>query len=70
MDEAEVARRWDDRLLRLRAHLDGWWQHEVTLAIDVTRIEHNRDLSAALARTATIQPVRSAAGLRHTVLRF
>src|SRR5262249_15353520 len=67
MDEAEVARRWDERLLKLRSQLQGRWRHEVALAVDAAFIEQNRELAAAMARMQGIKPVRSTTGMRGKV---
>jgi len=60
LDEGVVLRDYAERLVQLRDAAKGRWRQEVQLALDSARIEDTFALTAALARTNDIAPVRSA----------
>jgi WD40 repeat protein len=65
LGEQEVHRNYAGRLLRLRDKVKGRWKQEVQLALDVCKVEDQRELVQAFQRLRGVKPVRSAREMYH-----
>lgn len=59
LDEKDAVKYYGDRLLKLKDKLTGEWKKEVQLALDVSRVEDNLELSSAMQKMKNAEVIRS-----------